>query len=88
MCPPQVEDLVAKLDHSAVHDPSIDRRDLAGRDSDHGLVQEGNAFSGLSKHDQRLPVPQASQSQEVRVVETVSNGDHLFKGGVSVGRIA
>ena len=71
--PPQVEDLLAGVDHAAVGDPGHDGRDVAGRDGDHDLVQQRHAPSDLSQPDQRPAMALAGKGHQIMLAETLAD---------------
>jgi hypothetical protein len=86
--PAQVEDLLARFDHGAVDDPGDDRRDLAGGDGDHHLVQQCQRRGGLTRSDQRLAHAEPSERHQVRHVEAVTDRGGPGGGGPRGANVA
>ena len=70
----QVEDGLEGLDRGAVDDPGDDRRNLAGGDCDHRLIEEGDAPRRLAHRDQRLAASETAERRKVRVAELIRDG--------------
>jgi hypothetical protein len=65
--PPHIQDLLTRLDHAAVDDPSGDRRDLARRDSHHGLVEQHHPLGRLAHPDERTPLGLPRHRHQIRI---------------------
>jgi hypothetical protein len=90
--PAQIEDLLARLDHGAVGDPRDHRRNFAGLDGDHDLVQERHARGGLAQRDHRAAKAEPGEGDQVRVAEALAELGRLVEGcrggrGVALGQV-
>jgi hypothetical protein len=77
--PPEVERLLAGLDHGTVDDASGEGRELASRDGDHHLVEQCHALGDLAEADQRLAPDQPSKRHEVGVAEPSADSGSLVR---------
>jgi hypothetical protein len=66
-------DLLARLDHRAVGEPSDDRRYLPGRHSNHHLIEQRDALRNPSQPDQSPASEDPAMRQQVRVVEALTD---------------
>ena len=62
----QLVDLLAGRDHAAVDEAGGDRRQLAGRDRDHGLVEQPETFPDLPVADQHVALAVQGEGDEIR----------------------
>ena len=70
---PQIEHLLARLDHAAVHEARDEGRELARCDRDHRFVEQREALRGSLHPHQRPPVPVAGEGREVGVIEAFAD---------------
>jgi hypothetical protein len=71
-CPAEVGDLLAAFDHGAVHGAGEDRRDLTGGDTDHRLVEQGQALGHSSGVERQPALCAQPHGDEVRVPEAAT----------------
>ena len=76
----QVEDLLEGIDRGAVHDPDDDRRDLAGRDRQHRLIEQRDAARHLRHVDERLSTAHPGQRREIGVAEALGDRGRAVEG--------
>ena len=77
--PPQIVDPVERLDRGAIDDPDDDRADLAGRDGEHRVIQEGNAALDLAHIDEGLAPAQSRHGREIRLLEPLGDGGRALE---------
>jgi hypothetical protein len=63
-----VEDLLARLDHAAVHDPGGYRRHLASCNSHHRLVEKRQALSCIAHSNQDAALTLSGDRHQLRIV--------------------
>ena len=78
----EVEDGLTFQDHGAIDDARRNRRYLADRDRDHGLVKQCDAGSDLSAPDQRLALTEPAEGHQVCVAKALADLSRLAEGGV------
>ena len=79
--PPQIEDLLARRDHTAIGDPGNRRGHLTGGDRDHDLVEQRDTLGRLCQPDQRLAPAEPGQRLQVGVAETPADLGGPAEGG-------
>ena len=89
---PQSIDLSAGIDHAAVHQPRHDRKQLAGDDGEHRLVQALETGDDVALIDERAALHVARRRHQVRVSKRLSDCDGLACGcrrriGVSLAQL-
>jgi hypothetical protein len=77
VCPTQVEDLDARVDHAAVHVADVERLELAGDHRDHHFVEEREALGHLPLPDQRATHALPGERNQIGVTEALSRGERL-----------
>ena len=75
-----VEDLVAAGDHPAVHVARDERRDLAGGDGDHRLVEQRHTLERPPQPDQGPALPVAGERDQIGVVESLARRRRAREG--------
>ena len=71
----QLVDLIAALDHAAVDEPAHDRRQLAGGDRHHRLVQAGEPVPNAAQRGERAALVDQPDGDEVAVAEALADLD-------------
>ena len=73
MHPSQIEQLLARLDDSAVHVADRDRRYLPSGDRDHGLVEQAHPLGDLAHVDQAPAHTHPGQRHQLGVIEAIAD---------------
>ena len=73
LCPTDLVDLLAGEDHTAIHEPGDDRRELVRRERHHGFVEEGESLGDPTAGRQHLPLCVGRKGEEVLVAEAPSD---------------
>ena len=79
----KVVDLLARRDHTAVHDPGHDRRQLAGCGRDHRLVEEAEPLPHATRLDQPAALAVHREREEIAIAEALAD---LHRSGSGRGR--
>ena len=75
-------DLLAGVDHAAVHQPRHDRRQLAGDDREHRLVQPLQPVQDVALRDERAALDVAGRRDQIGVSIPFTGGGSLAGGGI------
>ena len=78
---PHLVYLLTGQDHAAIDDARRDRRELARRDSHHGLVEESESLLYPSRLDQHGSLTVSRERESVRIAESLGNGSRLGGDG-------
>jgi signal transduction histidine kinase len=78
---PQLVDLLAREDDAAVHDPGHGRRQLAGRDGEHGLVQERETVGNAAGVDEDGALGVKGERGQIRITELLADLDGRRRRG-------
>ena len=85
---PQIEVFLAQFDHGAVDDAGHDRRDLAGGDRDHRLVEQRHPLAVTPVGDECLARAEAAEGGEVVVTAACAGGSCLLEADERRVRVA
>ena len=88
LCAPNVEQVDAGGNHAAIHHAGDDRRDVAGSDSNHHLVEEREAFSGTAGPDKDTATSLARKAGEIGIGKTLADGLRREEGRLGAGQVA
>ncbi len=86
--PPQVEQIVARGDHAAVHGTGDDGRDFTAGHGDHHFVEQREAGRRVVQRQERSPLAVAGKRRQVGVAEPDADAGRFGERRVSSGDIA
>ena len=77
-----MENLLARLNHRAIHESGEDRRQLASRHRDHDLIEQGHTVRRCSHANQRPALAGPAVSRQVLVAEADTDTRSTLERGM------